>query len=72
MDGPYVNGETEYQPRTCTAGFQASFSGFTATPSFTDLSTYPPTDGPTTQDVKNLSEILGKKLRSIFDKYVIP
>ena len=72
MDGPYVNGETEYQPRTCTAGFQAAFSGFPAAPSFTDLSTYPPTDGPTTQDVKNLAEMHRKKLRSIFYKYGIP
>ena len=37
-----------------------------------DLSTYPPTDGPTTQDVKILAEMRGKKLRSIFDKYDIP
>ena len=29
--------------------------------------TYHPTDGPTTQDVKNLAEMHEKKLRSIFD-----
>ena len=39
---------------------------------YVNVEILPPTNGPTTQDVKILAEMHGKKLRSIFDKYGIP